>query len=612
MLQNEKRKNEFNKEGRLHTFDDVRRYAFPIIGIILVIAANIPFFILKGNSVVSVRDQLDGEIAVYILRAKYLFSGADYFPEYMGGVFKGALTPPSYGSLILFKLFSPLWAYILNQFLVMLTGFLGMYLWGVKLTKNRLICLICSLLFAFLPHFSVYGLSVTGIPLIMYAFYQLSERNEDEANKQVRVPRFIFLYTAIAVYGFFSSLILCGYAVCLCAVIALIVMMIKKQGKRIRMAAGIIELVVIYILLNNELIAQIVKPGSGSESHKTEMVRNSAPFFRTFFELFTRGTDSVPSLHFFIMIVSAATLVVLFGYMVAVKVAKKRKLANVIVITYELKRQIRWFVLFFLAAVMIALFYATMHWEPVVKKLSSLDGAVKAFQVERFTWLYPFIWYTTLILVGVIWFEVLKKHNIGIILWLLVTAVCSIYVLKESVIKDNAMEFVRKESTALTWDAFFSEEEFKEVAEYIKNETGQEQSEYRVGSLGMEPSISTYNGFYTIDGYSNNYELSYKHSFRRVIERELEKNAENKRYFDEWGNRCYLFSAEYYKNPLLTKYTHPSFQNLELDTDSLKELGCKYLLAAGEIVGAEEKGYRLCKIFDAPEYTYFIYLYEVL
>lgn len=41
-------------------------------------------------------------------------------------------------------------------------------------------------------------------------------------------------------------------------------------------------------------------------------------------------------------------------------------------------------------------------------------------------------------------------------------------------------------------------------------------------------------GFYTVDGYSNNYPLEYKHRFREVIAAELEKNEEVRVYFDLW------------------------------------------------------------------------------
>ena len=168
------------------------------------------------------------------------------------------------------------------------------------------------------------------------------------------------------------------------------------------------------------------------------------------------------------------------------------------------------------------------------------------------------------------------------------------------------MEFVRKQSTALTWDDFFCKAEFKEVSDFIKDEYGLEQSSYRVGSLGIEPSVALYNGFYTIDGYSNNYELSYKHRFRNVIAKELEKNDYNRVYFDNWGNRCYLLSSEYHGIRLMTKYEHAHYDNLELNTSALKDLGCRFILSAGEIAEAEAKGFKLCETFDSYDYTYYI------
>ena len=160
-------------------------------------------------------------------------------------------------------------------------------------------------------------------------------------------------------------------------------------------------------------------------------------------------------------------------------------------------------------------------------------------------------------------------------------------------------------------DAFFCKDEFAEVAAYIEDTEGLKQSEYRVGCLGIEPSVAVLNGFYTIDGYSNNYDVEYKHRFRQAISDELKKNDYNRSYFDNWGNRCYLFSSEYYGNEFLSKYVHPHFDDLEFDTEALKDLNCSYILAAGEIANAEEKGYELIKVFDRADWTYFVYLYKV-
>ena len=67
--------------------------------------------------------------------------------------------------------------------------------------------------------------------------------------------------------------------------------------------------------------------------------------------------------------------------------------------------------------------------------------------------------------------------------------------------------------------------------------------DYRVASIGIHPAIAQYNGFYTLDTYNNFYPLSYKHEFRKIIEKELEKNKKIRNYFDAWGGRCYFFTV---------------------------------------------------------------------
>lgn len=57
----------------------------------------------------------------------------------------------------------------------------------------------------------------------------------------------------------------------------------------------------------------------------------------------------------------------------------------------------------------------------------------------------------------------------------------------------------------------------------IDDAIGRDKSTYRVAHLGISPAPSLMHGFYTVDGYSNNYSLEYKHRFREVIAAELEK-----------------------------------------------------------------------------------------
>ena len=57
----------------------------------------------------------------------------------------------------------------------------------------------------------------------------------------------------------------------------------------------------------------------------------------------------------------------------------------------------------------------------------------------------------------------------------------------------------------------------------LEDAIGRNMEEYRVAHLGVSPAPSLMHGFYTADGYSNNYPLEYKHRFGRLSLRSLEK-----------------------------------------------------------------------------------------
>ena len=132
-------------------------------------------------------------------------------------------------------------------------------------------------------------------------------------------------------------------------------------------------------------------------------------------------------------------------------------------------------------------------------------------------------------------------------------------------------------------------------------------------SLGIYPSIAQFNGFHTLDSYQNNYPLSYKKRFRRVIGPELEKNVEIKEYFDAWGNRCYLFSAELKNSCYLncTKDYNAKVKKLDINTGVLKEMGCAYIFSAVLIENAADINLKLDKTFENNISHLKIHLYKL-
>lgn len=70
--------------------------------------------------------------------------------------------------------------------------------------------------------------------------------------------------------------------------------------------------------------------------------------------------------------------------------------------------------------------------------------------------------------------------------------------------------------------------------------------------------------------------MEYKHKFRKIIASELERNEWLKSYFDDWGNRCYLFFSEIPGYFNVEKDTS-GINGIRLDTDALQEMGCDYI-----------------------------------
>jgi len=152
----------------------------------------------------------------------------------------------------------------------------------------------------------------------------------------------------------------------------------------------------------------------------------------------------------------------------------------------------------------------------------------------------------------------------------------------------------------------------KRLSSEIKNHIGLPQEEYRVASIGIHPAIAQYNGFFTLDTYNNFYPLSYKYEFRKIIEKELEKNKKIRTYFDEWGGRCYIFTNELGKHYMFKKNSKKSLKNLELNILQFKNMGGRYIFSAVPIDNAAENGLTLEEVFHSDKSAWKIHLYRAI
>lgn len=553
-----------------------------IIGLCIVILVYIPSLIQGENALLIVHDQLDGEVLAYIEQIRNL--GKNIIPELFNGALKTALTPASIGTLLFYYFFKPLTAYMINYIFIAVIAYSGMYLCVNKLFEEKWIAVTVSVIFAMLPFYSVYGLSVMGQPLVAWAIINLYE-NQKKASS----------YFSIILFTVFSSLVLVGYADALLILLLAIYMSIKKLPHvgNIWKAFGI--LTIGYCIEYHQLLLEMFNPSPTFISHKTEIVAKSVPIVDNFKDILENGMYHAASCHKSILYASVVIWIIFLLY-------KERIL---------LKKNKIFYGLTFLA-VGIAGFYALWKYWPIVAVRNKIGGLFVSFQVDRFYWLYPCVWF--LIFAYVLWFiyksSIQKKGKTCVIVILIFCVIGDVMSLNP--IKSNINQLLGKSDAVETgyrsWKAFYSEELFNDIKNYI----GRPTSEYKVASIGLYPSIAMYNGFYCIDGYSNNYQLQYKHDFRKIISKELDKNAGLKEYYDEWGNRCYLFVAQIPYEYQITKGDTRVLTDLELDTTQLKKMGCSYLLSALPIESEKMKGkIEFCEKFEREDIPYSIYLYKV-
>lgn len=567
-----------------------------ILGLLAVAVAALPYLLLGQNFIASWHDQLDGEVIGYMMKAKYLFSSTEVYPEMMNGIPVNGLFPPAPLVTLFYVIFKPFTAYMVNQIVCMLVGFVGMYLCISKSTKNHLIAAIVGVLFAYIPMFSVYGFCQYGQPLLFFALYELYQNRH-------RVACLCY----IVLFGFMSSLVLIGYAILGFAVLFILYQLIRRKWKEhIWFSVGTLALLAVYALIDYKLILQIFSVGKQVVTHKEALEKNAIPFADSFREVFYEGTLHAGTHQQVIVILG--TVFILFSLFLY----WKRSAA--------LQRFYRLLYLFYGCILVFSLFYATIHSCLIAGLRNHVGGIVKTFQLDRVYWLSNSLWYFVLALcLFLLWEEVKLQHQNGRrIAMCLCAGYLAVFTLFSAAIvyyysdfNKNVHRLVYGECyPQLTWSDYYAPDVFGEIRDYI----GRDQSEYRTLSLGICPAAPIYNGFYCLDGYSNNYSLDYMKEFRGIIVGELEKDPKLMKYYDKWGCRCYLLSAELgIDHYMLGKENQVRIQDLDLNMEKAGEMGAEYLFSAIKLDNPEELSLKLMREepFATPTSYYGVYLYQI-
>ncbi|WP_028609063.1 DUF6044 family protein [Paenibacillus harenae] len=536
-----------------------------------------PLFILGEDAHIRVHDNLDSNIAWY----RVLVRSGEWFgtlnakvDQVINGLPRNAFGTEFSGIVLLHALFPSMLAYAISQTVTRIFAFIGMYLLlRTHLVKERdtwPIRVFVSLAFALTPFWPSGMLSTMGQPLALWAF--LNIRAHRHTWREWVTLGLLPLYSNL-VLGFFFFLV--GVSV-----LWLRDFIIKRNFNPVFLGS-IAFMTAVFLLVDYRLLSSLVLTGEPTSRNEFfNSYFNVKQSIKHTFQNFIHGHNHVATVH--TKVILPLTLFV-FGLIVVLRLRDRtaRYFLQLLGINFALSA---WYA-----------FWFNKWWQPLKEQFSILT----TFNFARFHFLRPLIIYVGFALACLILWKIHRFYK-----WIVIGALS----LQLIVLFKANDEIVYRKLNSPTFRQFYAVEQFAAIRQAI----GLPQGSYRIASIGLHPAVAQYNGFYTLDTYNNFYPLAYKHQFRKIIAKELDKNAFFKKYFDYWGGRCYIFADEVGHKYDYRKTSKKQVQHIELNTHVFKEMGGRYFFSAVPILNLEENGLKPVGIFDHEQSAWRIYVYEAL
>lgn len=558
-------------------YTNFMKHKYFFLGFLVLIGYLLPYYILGENTHIRVHDNLDSNIVWYklLVESGQIFALTDTaLPNVINGLPRSALASGLDAMVWLYIMYEPMTAYIIGQTIMRIAALFGMYLllknFILPTEKPDWIPAGAALAFAMLPFWPSGMLSIAGLPLILFVFLTIRKFGR-------QTPK--GYWAVLTIFPFFSNFVLTMVFFLGVMGVLWIIDWIRKKMSNWTFFTSLALMTTIYIIKNFLLISSMFFD-SGFTSHREELSlghKDLAGTFDLFVHNFVNGHTHDMAVH---------TTVILPVVGIAFLVAAYRNLKP------------KMLLVFFLANAVLSLWYAFWYWEGL-RVIKDQIMVVNTFNFSRIHFFDPAVWYICFALALVIFWKHLRFGKL-LAIALIVMQCFHVFVLNE--------ENKYSQIGTPTFKEFYAEELFEEIEKSIDKD----QSDYRIVSIGMHPTIAQYNGFYTLDTYNNSFPLEYKHKFREIVAPELEKNSEIKSYFDTWGGRLYMYTDELGKNYMFTKNSDKAIENLDIDTEALKDLGGDYIFSAVPIENHKENGLEFEESFVKEDLPWKIWVYRVV
>lgn len=529
----------------------------------------LPYLIMWGDAYVRVHDTLEGELIWFqtLIDSKLAFkTGKEVLLDMaMNGLPRDILPTALNPLTLITHLLGVYWGYVAYTFILKSIGFYGFYkLLSLKFGHVNLIAVLSGL-FISLPFYPVFGLSLMGLPLLLYAFIQLEQKKD--------VLKYL---TLISVISFCSSLVWLGVPMGVLG--GCLVILNFRQKIPMQLYFGLMVCLVSVALAHYAFIQSTMF--SGFQSHRElYQIINSPSVIECI-------TETI--LFFFTCHYHVGTLFTGIILIISLTVNHYQPSKLIVYLLYSI--------------LIIAIFQG---FYPLFDSLFLYKiPVINSLKANRISIFLPFLWMLLFAYSVLKGNAIFNKKSIAFI----VASQLIVTLIANDELQHNYRNLLGLNRFP-SFHGYLATDLFRE----INKDLPPNKAEYRVVSVGLSPTIAQYNGYYTLDGLYSSYSKNYKSAFRKIFEQELEKNIENKQYFDNWGNRCYLFPSELKKNHisnLASKDKNLKILNLNFNTQAFKALGGRYVFSGLEIANAPKTGLSLLNVYNTPQSFWKIYVYE--
>lgn len=409
-----------------------KHYIALIVSIGLLIVLTLPFLLLGTTAYVKIDHNLDSIFVNFHL----LKSGINLIQ-------------------LPFYLTSSFYAYVINLLIVRLIGFWGMWLLAKDylLTNQIGYSLVLAVLFALIPTQTLYGLSILGQPILVWAFLNLMHEKYYKLNWIV-ICVFPF-YTQIGMSFLFVGSLLIAYAFW---------KLIAQNKVNPYYFLGLIIMAVLYAISNFQLLTSFKVEEVSQNLVANEVGLSFLSILKNALLIGLKGVPETSS--FWAIPIYLLTLLALI---------------------FKREQPSRTFYVFGCTIIIgiIAFFYASYPW--LIDILKDFVPILPSFHLAHFVVLIPLLWFMLLAL------AVQRVKMASWFVYLLIISQGILIVKDNTELVENSLRVANVSRQAPSFETYFSAQLFQSTKAYI----ARPMDTYQVVSLGLPASVLQYNGFQT-------------------------------------------------------------------------------------------------------------------